>query len=88
MSAPSNFQQFFPCVPDYMDWENWNGNLAIFYGQKNIEFSTEENWRYGAMNIVQSETFGIYPVPLPDTFETWQDWAREFTEIINGPSNK
>jgi hypothetical protein len=28
----------------------------------------------------------VYPVPLPDTFDTWQDWAKEFTEIINGPS--
>ena len=81
-----NFQSFFPCLPNYMSWEDWNGNLAIYYGQKNIEFSPEEDWRYGAMNIVQSETFGRYPVPNPDTYETWQDWALEFTAIINGPS--
>jgi hypothetical protein len=85
MSAP-NFQQFFPCLPDYMSWEEWTGNVIIYYGQKNIEFSPEENWKDGAMNIVLSETFGAYPVPNPDTFETWQDWARAFTEIINGPS--
>jgi hypothetical protein len=69
-----------------MTWEDWNGNLAIYYGQKNIEFSSEEDWRYGAMNIVQSETFGRYPVPTPDTYETWQEWAMEFANIINGPS--
>ena len=87
MSALKNFQQFFPCLPDYMTWEDWNGNLAIYYGQKNIEFSPEEDWKYGAMNIVLSETFGTYPVPSPNTYETWQDWAKDFTEIINGPSH-
>ena len=83
MSFPQ-FQNNFPCVPDYMSWEDWNGNLAIYYGQRNIEFAPEESWRDGAMNIVQSPIFNRYPVPTPDTFETWQDWAREFTLIING----
>jgi len=86
MSAPNQFQQFFPFVPEYMDWEDWNGNLAIYYGQRNIQFSPEEDWKTGAENIVQSPVFGRYPVPDPSTFETWQDWAREFTTIINGPS--
>lgn len=81
-----NFQSFFPCLPDYMSWEDWNGELAIYYGQKNIEFSPEETWKDGAMNIVLSETFGTYPVPNPDTYSTWQEWAMEFTTIINGPS--
>ena len=80
------FQSFFPVLPDYMSWEDWNGNLAMYYGQKNIEFSPEDSWRQGAMNIVMSETFGVYPVPVPDTFENWQDWAYEFTNIVNGAS--
>lgn len=80
------FQQFFPVLPDYMTWEDWNGNLLIYYGQRNIEVDSELDWRAGAYNIVQSPIFGRYPVPDPSTFETWQDWAREFTEIINGPS--
>jgi hypothetical protein len=56
MSAPSNFQGFFPCVPDYMTWDDWNGNLAIYYGQKNIKFANEENWREGAYDIIKSES--------------------------------
>jgi len=86
MSAPSNFQGFFPCIPDYMSWSDWNGNLAIYYGQKNINFSNEEDWREGVHDILKSESFSVYPVPLPDTYATWQDWAKEFTEIINGTS--
>ena len=80
------FQQSFPFSPDYMSWEDWTGNVVLYYGQKNIEFSPEDNWQQGAMNIVQSETFGTYPVPSPFTYDSWQDWAREFTEIINGAS--
>ena len=69
-----------------MTWENWNDELVIYYGQKNIVISPEENWRDAAMNIVQSQSFSRYPVPDPYTFDTWQDWANEFTTIINGPS--
>lgn len=86
MSGP-NFQSFFPCLPDYMSWEDWNGNLLIYYGQRNIEVASADNWREGAMNIVQSPVFGRYPVPTPDTYQNWQDWAYEFTNIINGPTN-
>ena len=86
MSAPNQFQQFFPCIPDYMSWEDWNGNLAIYYGQKNIMFTGEEHWQEGAMNIVNSETFGNYAIPNPATFNTWQEWALEFTQLINGPN--
>ena len=81
------FQQFFPCLPDYMDWDTWNGNLLIYYGQRNIQMAPEDNWREGAMNIVQSPVFSRYPVPTPETYETWQDWAREVTTIVNGKSH-
>lgn len=47
----------------------------------------EINWRDAAQHIAQSETFGAYPVPSPDVFENWQDWAQNFTEVINGSSH-
>ena len=67
-----------------MSWEDWNGNLLMYYGQRNIEIASEENWKEGAMNIVQSPVFSRYPVPTPDTYDTWQDWAYEFANIVNG----
>lgn len=85
MSDP-NFQRFFPCVPDYMSWEDWVGNVIIYYGQHNLMVSPEIDWRSGAAFIAQSETFGNYPVPAPTAYDNWQDWARDFTETINGPS--
>jgi hypothetical protein len=84
--AKKGIQEFFPCVPTLMSWEDWNGNLAIYYGQTNIMQAPEKDWRAAAQNIAESETFGVYPVPSPFKFESWQDWALAFTEIINGPS--
>lgn len=80
-------QKFFPITPDYMTWEDFSGNLAIYYGREPVMFATEENWRDGAENIASMSTFSAYPVESPDRFENWQDWARAFTEIINGPSH-
>ena len=85
MSGPS-LQQFFPFVPDYMSWEDWNGNLAIFYGEENIVFSPEEDWKQTASSMAGMPAFGEFPVPSPEGFDNWQDWAREFTLIVNGPS--
>ena len=77
-------QPFFPCLPDLMSWEDWNGNLAIYYGQQNIMFSSEENWKEAATNMMKMESFGAYPLPNPEPYDSWQDWAKEFTLSING----
>jgi len=81
-----SIQKFFPITPDYMTWEDFNGNLAIYYGREPIMFAPEENWKAGAENIAAMSTFSAFPVPNPDKYETWQEWAKDFTEIINGPS--
>ena len=86
MSGPNPFEQFFPFGSDYSSWEDWNGNLIIWYGQETIAYNTEENWKDTANNVAQLPTFSAYPVPDPDLFENWQDWANQFTQIINGPS--
>jgi len=85
MSAPS-IEPFFPFNPYFMDWESWNGNFVIYYGQENITYYPENEWQMMANNLAQTPTFASYPVPGPEGFETWQDWAAEVTTIINGPS--
>lgn len=80
------FQQFFPCVPDYMSWEDWNGNLIIYYGQETVPYSEELSWQDTAKTIVELPTFAVFPVPDPGEYADWQTWAKDFTEIINGPS--
>lgn len=81
-----SLQKHFPFVPDYMSWDDWNGNLAIYYGAENIVFSTEEDWKTTAAATAGMVAFSQFPVPNPEEFENWQDWAREFTLIVNGPS--
>lgn len=77
---------FFPFIPSGMEWENWNGNLAMFYSEEPIPYVTNENdWKMVAKNVSQLPTFEVFPVPDPDLYANWQDWAFEFTLIINGP---
>ena len=81
-----SFQKFFPFSPAYSTWEDWNGNLIVFYGQETIPHNSEVNWKDTASSLALLPTFQVFPVPAPETFDNWQDWANEFTQIVNGPS--
>ena len=79
-------EAFFPFSPDYMSWEDWNGNFILYYGQEPIGVSIEDDWKTIASQIAQLQTFSAYPISDPAIYENWQDWANEFTLIINGLS--
>ena len=79
-------EAFFPFLPDYMSWEDCNGNCIIYYGQEPIGTSSEDDWKTVASQIAQLQTFSAYPVSDPASYENWQDWARDLTLTINGPS--
>jgi len=79
-------ESFFPFTPDYMSWEDWNGNLIMFYGEEPIPAMPEVDWKTVATSVAQLATFNNYPVPDPALYANWQDWANEFTEIVNGPT--
>jgi hypothetical protein len=81
-----SIQEFFPFVPDYSTWDDWNGNLSIFYSKEAIAINAEEDWAETAASVASLPVFAAYPVPYPYDFDDWQSWAREFTLIINGPS--
>ena len=49
-------------------------------------YAPENQWKEVARNIGQLTTFESYPVPDPDDFDNWRDWASVFSVIINGPS--
>lgn len=78
--------QYFPCSPEYSSWEDWNGSITIYFGQQPVGIFPEENWQEGANQIMNLATFAAYPVSSPDTFNSWQEWAANFTQIVNGPS--
>jgi hypothetical protein len=78
--------QSIPFSPNYMSFEDWNGNFVQWYGREPLPINTEENWKDTAYQIMALPTFAVYPVPSPDGFETWQDWANVLTESVNGPT--
>ena len=81
----AQFQTFFPFLPDYMDWTSYNGNLVMYYGQEPIPYSSEDDWAVTANSMTQLPVFASYPIPDPSQFDSWQDWARQFSLIVNGP---
>lgn len=85
MSGPS-IQPFFIFNPDFMSWEDWNGNVIISYGELNIPYTDEENWQTTAKVLCSNTALSTYPVAHPDGYDDWRKWARDFTEIINGQS--
>lgn len=85
MSVPS-VTQYFPFSPEYTTWEDWNGNLALYFGSEPIGIYPEENWQAAAAQIASLPTFAAYPISAPETFDDWQTWAANFTQILNGPS--
>lgn len=81
-------QTFFPFIPEGSDWQTWNGNLVMFYSEELIPYVIDEKeWKFVAKNVSQLPAFMSYPVPDPELYANWQDWASEFTLIINGPSS-
>lgn len=79
-------QNYFPIFPEGMTWENWNGAALHYFSEQPIPYLPELQWREVAKNLTQLPTFENYPVPSPDTYANWQDWAREFNLIVNGPT--
>lgn len=80
-------QEFFPFNPNGMSWENWNGNLVMYFAAQPIPYNSEEDWKITAKNVAQLPNFSVYPVPDPELFDKWDEWATQFTMILNGPSS-
>lgn len=81
-----SIQSFFPIVPEYMSWEDWNGNFMHYFSEEPIMYAPEEDWKLVAKDISELPTFENYPVPDPEAFENWQDWASALSFILNGPT--
>lgn len=85
----NRYQRVFPFTPDNTDWQTFNGNLIMYYGQELIPITAEDNWQVTARNIIQTPAFSSYNIPAPDAFLSWVEWAKHFVMLINGaPSNR
>jgi len=83
-SVHKKINQFFPVVPVHISWEDYAGELVMYFGQESFPIVSEENWQETATAISGSPTFSSYGVPNASTFSTWQEWAYEFSTLVNG----
>ena len=75
MSGPS-IQPFFVMNPDYMSWEDWNGNVIISYGELNIPYTSEDEWQLTA-NVLATNTGYSVKDFLDFSFKTVNlDWEK------------
>ena len=81
------FQQSFPYSPDYMSWEDWNGNMIHYFGEEPLPYVPEDNWQEFARVMGSLTTFSAYGFPGPETYDDWRDWAEAIIVIVNGPTN-
>ena len=76
-------------VQPSLDSEIHDGQvITVNYGRRvvvTIDGKKVVRWTT-AKNVAQLPFFSVFPVPDPDLFTSWQDWASEFTLIINGPT--
>lgn len=72
-------------LPDFSTWEQWNGNLILYFGDQQFPYVTEENWKQVASSMMTNSIFSQFNVPAPDQFDTWQGWAKAATQAVNGP---
>jgi hypothetical protein len=79
-------QQFFPFSSEYTTWEDFNGALLMIYSEEPIPYHSENDWQITADSMAQLPTFIAYPISNSQAHSTWQEWANDFTQIINGPS--
>lgn len=73
-------------IPEYMSWDDWNGNVLHYFSEEPMPVVSEENWQELANALSSYATFNNYAVPNPYTYENWQLWARDFIESVNGPT--
>jgi len=82
----TSIQEFFPFSPEYSSWEDYNGNLILFFSEEPIGVYPESEWKQTIKDMVNLPVFLSYPIPDPELYDKWQDWANDFSQVLNGPS--
>jgi len=75
---------FIQFSPDYSTWADWNGQMIHYFGDQPIPVLPEPKWAEVANAIITLPAFDVYSMPAPEAFQNWRDWARIFTQSING----
>jgi len=79
--------QSFPFSTEYNNFEEWSGNFIMWYGKEAIGQGDDNNWQEIANQIVNTPSFAAYGLKSPEEYDTWQEWAKDLTLAINGPTH-
>lgn len=71
-------------LPDYSTWNDWNGNLILYFAEQQFPDLPEAQWKAVANAVTTNPVFDKFAVPSPELFEDWREWARELTTAVNG----
>lgn len=80
-------QKFFPFSSENNTWESFNGGIIQYYAEEPVPYHEEVDWKITAFSLCGLPTFAVYPIPDPSSYDNWQQWTDDFTEIINGPTS-
>ena len=84
---PKKINQSFPVSPDYITWDDYVGELQVYYSEEPFVIESEANWRETTDSLASTPTFSAYALPSGDSFATWQEWGRNFTAVVNGKTH-
>lgn len=71
-------------LPDYSKWDDWNGNLILYFAEQQFPVLPEAEWKTVANAVTVNPVFDKFAVPSPTIYEDWREWARELTAAVNG----
>lgn len=79
-----NDLEYIPFITRENSWDAWNANLAHYFSEQHIPVMSETNWREVANALTTNGFWARYNVPSDSHFDSWQDWADQFSQAVNG----
>ena len=77
-------QPAFIYDPRYHTWESWCALMGEAFAAQQLGIgASEENWKSWATGLKGIDIFSNESIPLPDTFDDWQDWAAALMNAVN-----
>jgi len=77
-------QPAFIYDPRYHTWESWCSLMNEAFAAQQLSIGVpEENWREWATGLKGIDVFSNEAIPMPDTFDGWQDWAAALMNAVN-----
>jgi hypothetical protein len=69
--------------PRYHTWNGWASLICEQYAAQSLGLPPEEKyWRVWADAVKGIDLFARNGIPSPDIYEHWQDWAAQFSSIM------